>query len=76
MMKILSVTTADGTEFLCEQTVEKDADFRGETYDKTVRSKWLSRDGQELNDDVAMKLYRDKNIQNEKNELIKRLWSK
>ena len=46
MMKILSVTTADGTEFRCEQTVEEQAyNFRGDKYNAIVRSKWLSRYG-------------------------------
>jgi hypothetical protein len=70
---ILSVIK-DGVEYRCEQTMEKTNDYRGDEYSQTVRSKWLSRDGREISDDVAMNLFHQQKRQNERDLLMSKLW--
>lgn len=57
-VKILSVI-CDDVEYRCEQTEVPTSDCRGEPYTEVMRSKWLSSTGAELEDRIAMMLYRE-----------------
>lgn len=71
--QILSVVCND-VEYRCEQTEVPTRDMRGEPYTEVMRSKWLSKNGAELEDRVAMMLYREQFENNTRNDLLDRLW--
>jgi hypothetical protein len=71
--QILSVV-CDDVEYRCEQKEIKARDYREEAYKETVRSKWLSKNGAELEDHVAMMLYGEQSENKTRNDLLDRLW--
>ncbi len=73
-LEFLSVV-CDNIEYRCEQWQQPNQDMRGEPYIETMRSLWVSKDGKELDDAVAIKLLHDKSKNKEKQDLINRLWS-
>ena len=72
-VKILSVVCND-TEYRCEQWEHPTTDMRGEPYTETLRSDWVSKHGEVLSDQTAMKLLAEKNRNTTKQDLINRLW--
>lgn len=48
--------------------------MRGEPYNETKRSVWVSKDGKELDDALAMKLLQEQGCNKERKELINRLF--
>jgi hypothetical protein len=71
--EILSVV-CDDVEYRCEQTKVPTKDMRGLTYTEVVRSKWLSKSGAELDDRIAMMLYKEQSENETRSELLNRLW--
>jgi hypothetical protein len=72
-LKILSVV-CDNVEYRCEQWQQPNQDMRGEPYNETKRSVWVSKDGKELDDALAMKLLQEQGCNKERKELINRLF--
>lgn len=77
LLKILSVVDSGGTEYRCEVTYDEDC--RGNATER--RSKWLSQDGTELRDELAMSLLGEQEAarqqaarEAEREELRGRLW--
>lgn len=72
-LEFLSVTCND-VEFRCEQWKEDTYDMHNESYKETRRSVWLSKAGDVLDDDIAMKLFRKEGKNKERQDLHNRLW--
>lgn len=71
--KVLSVIH-NGIEYRCEQYDKRVFDQQNSIsyWEDNVRSIWVSKNGNEIDDDVAMKLYRQKYNMNA--SLVKKLW--
>ncbi len=71
-VQILSVV-CDGIEYRCEQRKVQASDYNRD-YTESKRSKWLSREGEEIDDNTAMAVYKEQTEKQARNELLNRLW--